>query len=101
MAQDCASAVLNVEGDSAQRFEIFKARFPGFCFQLLFRVNSKRIKKQKPSQIWEGFNNFESFVARLGLEPRLTVPKTAVLPLDDRAICRSGAKIIPFFLPPK
>gem|GEM_PF-6288160 len=28
---------------------------------------------------------FFCLVAQLGLEPRLTVPKTAVLPLDDRA----------------
>jgi hypothetical protein len=41
------------------------------------------------------------FVARGGLEPPHTVPKTAVLPLDDRAIISvyfsQDAKITSFF----
>lgn len=28
-----------------------------------------------------------NYAARQGFEPRLTVPETAVLPLDDRAMC--------------
>ena len=33
-----------------------------------------------------------SYVARLGLEPRQTVPKTGVLPLDDRALKKLECK---------
>lgn len=60
-----------------------------FAFLITYPCDLTRHKSKKPSRyagrLWD--------VARAGFEPTQSEPKSEVLPLDDRAIVESAAKL--------
>ena len=76
--------------DSSQGKRNMLRMFGLFFFRQTMNKFALAAEKQKTPPP-EAERLFSFLVARLGLEPRLTVPKTAVLPLDDRA--KRSAKV--------
>lgn len=64
------------------------------------KKTAKQQVKKSPLRYRKGLF-WRIFVARAGFEPTHAEPKSAVLPLDDRAIIFSGAKVMEKIIPTK